>query len=649
MNNLFLTILSLSIIGSIAIVFVILLNKIFRKNYSRRWIYIIWGVIAVRLIVPVQINVIDITDLFKTDGAITSSSIQSPAVDYNKNVTQQNSNESVKNVNNKTDMTNHNTSSTTSKVLTQNTIHKNQGITISTFISSHVLDFISIVWLMGTILFLLYHSLVYLSFRVKIRRWSIFIKDHAILDEVYNLCSEMKIKGSIKVLSCNQVSSPMLLGFIKPCIVLPSKEFTREQYHFILKHELIHYKNHDLFYKLILLCTTALHWFNPLVHYMVYLANNDIELYCDEKLVSKNNISYRENYSNMMIYIMAGVMKNNNILLSTGFGNEKKQLKSRFYQIMNSKPTKKGTCFIIGLVSFILVVSNLIASFVPAKISGAEVTNNSSNSITYNPSLAPEHLKKTKNILVVGIDETKKEGNANADSILMVSIIPDKKKIVLVSFLRDMYLQIPKHGYNKLSHSYQIGGSDLMKSTIETNFGLKIDHIVTVNMDAFENIIDYNGGVNIKLSKQEAEYLNNTNYISEKKNRNVKAGKQKLNGNQALGYVRVRKVPTLQGEDGDLGRTSRLRTLVSSVIKESSKKNVDVLAKEFMYILPNIVTDINAQQLLSYLKAVLLDGMNVDTVSIPANKTYTETMKNQMYVLDIDLDKNKKLLQQIYQ
>ncbi len=650
MSNLFLTILSLSLIGSIAILFVILLSKIFRKNYSRQWIYIVWAVIAIRLIIPVQINVINVSDFLKSEG-VAAHSLQTPSGDYNYNDSQQGSNTPVKNENKTTDKTSQNTSLNASNSILQNTSHKNQSNTISTIITKYVLDVISIVWLIGTILFLLYHSLMYLSFRIKINRWSILIKNQAILEEFHHICSEMNIKNNIKIVSCNQVSSPMLLGFIKPCIVLPSKEFTKEQYHFILKHELIHYKNHDLVYKLILLCTTALHWFNPLVHYMVYLANNDIELYCDEKLVGKNNISYRENYSNMMIYIMKEVMRNNNILLSTGFGNEKKQLKNRFYQIMNSKPTKRGTCFVIGFICLIIVVGNLIAYLLPPKISGAEVTNKQSNPpgpVTESVGNAPEQLEKATNILVVGLDGSKKIGNSHSDSILVVSIIPEKKKIVLLSFLRDMYLKIPNHGYNRLIRSYEQGGVNLMKDTIEANFGLMIDHTVTVNMDAFEHVIDYNGGVEIELSKQEADYLNSTNYISVKKNRNVIAGKQILNGNQALGYVRVRKVPTLQGEEGDLGRTARLRNLLSCVIQESNKKSVDVLASELIYILPNIVTDINSQQLLSYLNAALMESMGTVSLSIPANNTYTETVKNNMHVLDIDLEKNKKVLQQLY-
>jgi cell envelope-related function transcriptional attenuator common domain len=594
--------------------------------------------------IPVNINIINISDFIKTDAAITSS-IQTPG-NANNNDLKQISNQSVANE--------HLTAGTSDMEATQNRsdtatlkdFNKNHESKLSTLATYLVVSILSILWLVGVILFLLYHLIAYFSFKAKIKRWSILIKDNTILEQFHDICSEMDIKRHIDIVSCNQISSPILFGLIKPCIVLPSKEFTKEQYHFILKHELIHYKNHDLLYKLILMWTTALHWFNPFVHYMVYLANNDIELYCDEILISKNNLNYRESYSNMMIYIMTGATKNSNILLSTGFGNDKKQLKNRFYQIMNSKPTKRGTIFVVGLACFIIVAGNLIANFGPIKISNAEVKSEQNNSDSGITNLT---LEGTKNILVVGVDGTQNENSSTADSILVVSIIPDKKKIVLVSFLRDMYMQIPNNGSGRLNSSYSLGGTSLTKDTIESNFGLKIDQTVTVNMDAFEKIIDSIGGVELELSQEEADYLNNTNYISDKKNRNVIAGKQKLNGNQALGYVRVRHVPTLQGETNDLGRTIRLRNLISSVINENNKKNIDELVKELTIILPNISTDMNAQQLLLYLKAVLLGGMEADSLSIPAKDSYTEKIHNHMHVLDIDLDKNKALLQQIYQ
>lgn len=73
-------------------------------------------------------------------------------------------------------------------------------------------------------------------------------------------------------------------------------------------------------------------------------------------------------------------------------------------------------------------------------------------------------------------------------------------------------------------------------------FGIKIDNYCVVDFSTFEKVINKVGGIEISLEEKEAKYLNTTNYISKKKYRNVKVGKQTLNGNQALGYARVRYV-----------------------------------------------------------------------------------------------------------
>ncbi len=85
--------------------------------------------------------------------------------------------------------------------------------------------------------------------------------------------------------------------------------------------------------------------------------------------------------------------------------------------------------------------------------------------------------------------------------------------------------------------------------TIAKNFGIKIDKYCVVDFDTFEKVINEVGGIEIDLEEKEAQYLNTTNYIS-KKYRNVKAGKHTLNGNQALGYSRIRYVVSKKSGDG---------------------------------------------------------------------------------------------------
>ncbi len=711
MNNLFLTVLSISMAGALLVLCMILLNKIFGKKYSRRWVHIIWAVIAVRLILPVNVSMVDIPGIRVPDGlAVINSMISSGKTGglagiWLDNTTEEDGrteessagkgNGSAALVAGKdsgnasapvSGKDNGNASAPVSgkdngnasapvagkdngnaetsgaggdDANVQATVQKGMLEEGSTAAEANllflVLDVVTVIWAAGAILFLLYHLGAYLNYRRKISRWEISVKNAELLEQLRDLCMDLGIDRPVNMVVCNQVQSPMLMGFMKPCIVLPPQDFTEEQYYFILKHELIHYKHHDLLYKLLLLGAAALHWFNPFIHYMVYLANNDMELYCDEEVIARNNQLYRESYSRMLLQIITGTSrgKNNHLLLSTGFGSRNRQLKNRFFRIMNAKPTKKGTSLILALVCLIAMAGNLTACLVPPKAGNGEQAG---TEIQTNPLVPvseagkdniPDKLEKVGSVLVVGIDGVKDEEYLRADSILVVSINPDTKKICLTSFLRDMYLQVPGHGKDKLSSVYGLGGTDLIKDTLETNFGIAIDHTVTVNMKAFSDIVDSIGGIEAELTKAEAKYLNSTNYISNKKYRTVTEGRQRLNGNQALGYLRVRKVPTLQGEKEDLGRTSRLRNLLASIIVECSKKDAVELTKVLMKVAPDISTDMDIGQMLVYLNTVLQGSFHTDTSLIPAEGSYISRVQGGMSILEVDLDENGKILKQI--
>lgn len=653
--------------GSVMILCVTLLKKVFKINYSKQWLYIIWAVIAIRLIIPVNISFIDTTGSISLDELATANSIKSANLTADTNrikpsdsfseIENQGTGESIQLEND----LNH------SDAATQEAILKEKEIIPSPFSRVSLLDMIAVIWFVGAILFLLYHLGAYLNFRRKLSRWSTFVKNKEVLEQFHNLCSELKVKRQIEIRMCNQVKSPILIGLTKPCIVLPSKDFSMEQYYFILKHELIHYKHHDLYYKFLLLCTAAIHWFNPLIHYMVYLANNDMELYCDEKLIAQKNLVYRENYSKTLLQVITDKTNKSELLLSACLGSKNKQLKNRFFQIMNSKPTRKGTRLILGLVCLIVVIGNLTAWMIPAEARDAEMDEmklsaSSSGSVEMtgmqiNPSRSESENQKhntsdqldvISNVLVVGIDGND-NNNSHADSILVVSVDPDTKKVSLISFLRDMHLQIPEHGKNKLGSVYSIGGTDLIKDTIETNFGISIDYTVTVDMKGFENIFNSIGGIELELSEEEAEYLNHTNYISDRQYRNVVAGKQILNGNQILGYLRVRKVPTIDGERGDIGRTARLRSLLSSVVIECSRKDIIELTKVITDIIPCVSTDLGIDQIIVYLNTLLQGDLSTDTFSIPVADSYTEKVQDGMSVIDVNLDLNRNSLQQIIQ
>lgn len=134
-----------------------------------------------------------------------------------------------------------------------------------------------------------------------------------------------------------------------------------------------------------------------------------------------------------------------------------------------------------------------------------------------------------------------------------------------------------------------------------------MDGYAEVNFDAFVNVIDELGGIEVTLTESEAKNLNNTNYIKRRKYRNVKVGKQKINGYQALGYCRIRHgkkqangrypgVYTASGKGDDYGRTERQRLTMQAVLKKVKTLSPEELLKLVEVVLPNITTDLSKRR-----------------------------------------------------
>ena len=247
------------------------------------------------------------------------------------------------------------------------------------------------------------------------------------------------------------------------------------------------------------------------------------------------------------------------------------------------------------------------------------------------------------------IGEDDSGANGRSDSMMVLTVNTEKKTVKLISFMRDLYVNIPGYGYNRLNASYQLGGSELVGRTLNANFGIYVDGYVKVDFDGFSDIIDAIGGVEVTLTDEEALYLNTTNYISKKKYRTVVAGKQTLNGNQALGYCRVRKRACITGETDDYGRTARQRLVIEDIFKKVKKMRLfDMLGLAYD-ALPMITTDISKKDIISYVKlAASLNLKKIETSRIPVNGAFTgqEVKLGNVpaKVLVPDLEANKQAL-----
>lgn len=253
------------------------------------------------------------------------------------------------------------------------------------------------------------------------------------------------------------------------------------------------------------------------------------------------------------------------------------------------------------------------------------------------------HEDYVMNYLIFGIEEF--GGARNTDSMMIASVNTKDKTVKLTSLLRDSYVEIPGYKSNKLNAAYSKGGATLLIQTIETNYKVQIDGYASVDFKSFEEIVDMLGGVTIELGKEEAAYLNKTNYISKKENRNVHAGVNQLNGNQAMGYCRVRKVKTLGGANNDYGRIVRQQRVLKAMFDSYvAPRNMLQLLPITKQGLGYVTTNLSQKQIEKAMEAVVENRITtMETSRIPVDGTFDAPKKYNGigYPLVLNWEKNR--------
>ncbi len=259
------------------------------------------------------------------------------------------------------------------------------------------------------------------------------------------------------------------------------------------------------------------------------------------------------------------------------------------------------------------------------------------------PFVPEKHDPQIINILLVGQDRRPGQGRQRSDSMMMLTFNTKKNTLTLTSLMRDSYVQIPGYKNNKLNAAYAFGGFKLLNKTLKVNFGIFVDGNVEVDFDGFKEIIDYLGGVEIKLTQKEADYLNK-NYGF-----NLTAGTQVLNGQQALGYSRIRKIDT------DYRRTERQRTVMISLLNRYKDKPVSEMLAILNHILPKITTDMSNSEILGLAGQLIpmLSTIKVSSFQIPVNGTFKQGIAQvrpgfkAWFQYNIDFEANRKAVQEL--
>lgn len=254
------------------------------------------------------------------------------------------------------------------------------------------------------------------------------------------------------------------------------------------------------------------------------------------------------------------------------------------------------------------------------------------------------------NILLIGQDRRPGETRARSDAMILCTVNKSAKTLTLTSFMRDLYVQIPGCDDNRINVSYAIGGMQLLDKCIEKNFGVTVDGNIEVDFGGFAQVIDLMGGIDIELSSAEANYINSLGASDPDISGgqwSLQPGTNRLNGEQALCYARIRAISN--SENGDFGRTNRQRTVLTKLVEKAKTMSISDLNKLLTAVLPMVTTDLTDSEIFSYAVELfpLLTDLQIDTMRIPADGAYQMTMIKEMSVLLPNLEANRQLLAEI--
>lgn len=259
---------------------------------------------------------------------------------------------------------------------------------------------------------------------------------------------------------------------------------------------------------------------------------------------------------------------------------------------------------------------------------------------------AVEEPQTIYNFLLLGIEDVPEvEGQPKTDLIMLATVDTVNGTLHLTTILRDLLVQIPGYTDNTISSVYSEGGISVLYETMEKNLGIVPDGYLLVSYQGFRDMIDLLGGVTIELTSREANYLNKTNYISMPENRTVVAGENHMNGDQVLGYCRIRHVETKDMEYNDIGRTTRQRQVLYSVFEQLKAQSAADAYKILKSCLSYVTTDITGDECSAYLEEFLnMPAVEFADHRIPMDDTYQTTVVRKVSVLVADMPANREAL-----
>lgn len=333
LNNL----MQIGLTVSLAALVPLILRRLMKKRYPARMVCVVWAILALRLLIPVQLTLpqAPVQVMPRTSYVVQSdqTAFRQAGLPVVQNPT---------------------------RWVTGTQAQTLSAADTGTVKTVDITDILLTLWLAGVIACVLWQGIGYYRLIRSLKGTSQPVERadlHTILQEQ---CADLVIDREIPLRVSAAADCPMLAGLIHPTLYLPDERISRTDAAFIFRHELTHYKHGDLWLKLLLLAARCLHWFNPLVHLIARFAQEDIEAACDDAVVRGHDGAYRRAYGETILRSAIAQSQKRKALVSC-FGDDKKTLMRRFEGLFDKSVKKRGVALVVMIALLVGSLGCMIA------------------------------------------------------------------------------------------------------------------------------------------------------------------------------------------------------------------------------------------------------------------------------------------------
>ncbi len=340
MNTVWKIFLSMSCSGGLLILALLLGKRCLGNAISRQWRYYIWFIVLLRLLLPFGPEVSLLGSTYRAmDQAITQAPSPPPqsAPDISED-------------------------ELTPAVGAERADENRQAETWTAVqplrdVGELLLHQIWLVWLVAALGLLIRKITIYQGFIRYVKAGMTPVSDIEKLDQLSAAAERAGVGKPVELCVNPLISSPLLIGAFRPCVVLPRADIPEKEFWYIALHELTHYKRRDMFYKWLVQVTVCLHWFNPLVYLMSREITRACEFSCDEAVLTKMGCDNAQDYGKTLLNAMAAVGKYKESVGAVTLSENKQLLKERLGAIMSFKKKSKAIRLLTGMLTLCVIFS----------------------------------------------------------------------------------------------------------------------------------------------------------------------------------------------------------------------------------------------------------------------------------------------------